>query len=195
MATPTAARKSARTRRPAPVVAHPAAPSGRFAALLADVHIPDPYEITQNLVVDPPSRKQMRDIMACQAAFAIAQGQLSQLLAPELVPKLNAEGLPVLDDEEKPVMVEQLPIVDPSHIARINEVVEQSAERYNRALFGRVHEQVMDYFEDRPAPEWNAFYQDIQNEFMPLPESGQCPTCGHTTDEEQAGKPLASMPS
>lgn len=194
MATSSAARRQPRAKRPAPVVAHPAAPSGRFAALLADVHVPEPYEITPQLVIAPPTRKQMRDIGACQAAFAIAQGQLNELMTPNLVNELDGEGKPVLDDEGKPRQIEQLPIVDPDHIKRISDVVDQSAERYNRALFGEAYGAVMEFFEDRPAPEWNAFYQDIQSEFMPLPDDGKCPTCGHVGDEEQAGKPLASTP-
>lgn len=195
MANSTAARRqSPRAKRPAPVVAHPAAPSGRFAALLAEVHTPEPYEITDRLVIPPPTRKQMRDIAACQAAFAIAQGQLNELMTPRMVDQLDDEGKPVLDAEGKKVQFSQLPLVDPDHIRRINEVVESAAERYNRALFGEAYGAVMEFFEDRPAPEWNAFYQDIQNEFMPLPEGGQCPTCGHIADQEQANLEPASTP-
>jgi hypothetical protein len=174
------------------VAVHPAAPSGRFAALLAEVHIPEPYEITAKLVIMPPSWRQQQEITACQGAFAVANSQLQEMLTPQLVPQLDDEGKPILDDEGKPVMKMEVLEVDPARISRINEIVEKSADRYNRALFGEQYGAVMEFFQDRPAAEWNAFYKDIQNEFMPLPEGGACPTCGHIFDEEQAGKPDAS---
>lgn len=197
----TTARKPAGTRsssgkRPAPVAVHPAAPSGRFAQLLAEVHTPDPYEITERLVVQPPSFRQQQEITACQGAFAVANNQLQELLTARPVKVIDPEtGQPRLDAEGKEVTEMQIPEVDPQILQRINQVVEQSADRYNRALFGESYGAVMEFFEDRPAAEWNAFYKDIQNEFLPLPEDGKCPTCGHLHDEEQAGKPTASTPS
>lgn len=190
-----AAPRRAAGKRPAPVVVHPAAPSGRFAQLLAEVHVPDPYELTAQLRVLPPTWQQQQDVVACQGAFAVANNQLQDILTPKAVIQRDDEGKPILDDAGKQVVRYEIPQVDPSHIQRINEVVEASSARYNQALFGSAYGAVMEFFRDRPAAEWNAFYQDIQDQFLPLPEDGRCRTCGRTADEEQAGKPDASTAS
>lgn len=116
-------------------------------------------------------------------------------MTPRLVTVIDdVTGQPKVDDDGKTIQREQLPEVDPDYLERINQVVEQSADRYNRALFGDAYGQVLEFFDNRPAQEWTAFYEDIQSQFMPTPDTGRCPTCGHT-DEEQAGKPIASTPS
>jgi hypothetical protein len=182
-------------KRLAPVHAHPAAPAGRFAELMADVHVPEPYVITEQLKVMPPTRQQMAEIQASQAAFAIANTQLQEMLTPVSKEKLGDDGKPELDAEGKPVLIEELPAVDPAHLERIQQVTFGATERYNRALLGDAYAAVMEYFDDKPVQVWNAFYADIQNEFMPVPEDGRCPTCGHIDDQDQAGKPLASTSS
>lgn len=189
---------SPRSRNPqklAPVIVHPAAPSGRFLELQQTVRKVEPYEITQDLIVMPPTKRQNDEIIAAQAAFTVAQGQLEEILTPFLVPKLDIEGKPVLDDEGKPVVEEKYAEVDPVRIERINTLISHANANYNRALFGSAYAGVMEFFQERPVGEWNAFYKDIQNEFMPVPEGGACPTCGHINDPEQAGKPPASTPS
>lgn len=193
--TSAAARKSP-AKRLAPVHTHPVAPSGRFAELLATLHVPEPYEITPNLIIQPPSKRQMKQIAESQAAFAIASGQLRELLTPTLVTKLDDEGKPVLNGEGKPILIEgPLPQVDSAYLDQINEVVSSSNESYNRALFGDAYTGVNEFFEDRPKEEWNAFYADVQDRFMPVPDDGKCPTCGHVEEPEQEGKPLESSPS
>lgn len=187
---------SPRRGKLAPVHAHPTAPaSGRFLELQRSVRRVEPYEITADLIVPPPTKRQNDNIIAAQAAFSVAQSQLEEILTPVLVPQLDSEGKPVLDAEDKPVVLEQYREVDPARIERINALIHHASENYNRALFGSVFEAVMEFFNDRPVGEWNAFYQDIQNEFMPVPEGGACPTCGHINDVDQAGKPPASTPS
>lgn len=183
------------TKRLAPVHAHPAAPAGRFAELLTEVHIPDPYVITEQLKIEPPTRNRMEQVQAAQAAFAIANGQLQDMLTPVKQVKRNADGSPEIDEAGNQVTFDVLPAADPKHLEQIQAVVTGASDRFNRALFGEQYGAVMEYFDGEPVQVWNAFYTDIQNKFMPLPESGQCPTCGHVEDAEQAGKPLASTNS
>jgi hypothetical protein len=199
MSTASAPRKQPAKRpankRLAPVHAHPTAPAGRFAELMRDVHVPDPYVITEDLRVDPPSRNQMAQIQAAQASFAIANSQLQSMLEPVKQEKLGDDGKPEVDDQGEKVYIEVLPEIDPAHLEQIQSITQGASERYNRALFGDAYGQVIEYFDRKPVQVWNAFYVDIQNEFMPVPEDGRCPTCGHVEDQEQVGKPLASTSS
>ena len=56
--------------------------------------------------------------------------------------------------------------------------VRDAEDSYNRA-----------FFESQPQALWDAFVEDIKQEFLPShPRDGHCPTCGHVVDEEQAGK-------
>lgn len=176
------------TKRLAPVHVHPAAPAGRFAELLSEVHVPAAYVITEKLQIDPPTRNRMEQVQAAQAAFAIANGQLQDMLTPVTKTKLDDEGKPALDAEGKEITYDEFPAADPKHLENIQAVVNGASERFNRALFGEQYGAVMEYFDGEPVQVWNAFYADIQNEFMPLPDSGQCPTCGHIEDAELAGK-------
>lgn len=183
------------TKRLAPVHAHPAAPAGRFAELLAEVHVPEAYVITEKLQIEPPTRNRMEQVQAAQAAFAIANSQLQDMLTPVTKVKLDAEGKPELDEQGNEVTYEEFPAADARHLENIQAVVTGASERFNRALFGEQYGAVMEYFDGEPVQVWNAFYADIQDKFMPLPEGGKCPTCGHIEDAEQAGKPLASTNS
>jgi hypothetical protein len=76
----------------------------------------------------------------------------------------------------------------------LNAKIKVDSETYTAELFGSAHEAVDDYFDGQPPELWDAFVQDIKQEFgiiakpAQLPDDGTCPACGHAEDEEQALK-------
>lgn len=162
-------------------------PIGRFAALRAEV-IQAPYVITASLSVEPPNKARGQMIAAAQTAYSIARGQLEAMVEP--LPDPQAKDGILRDDQGAPV----LPDIDADQLRALQELVTTAADEYDRALFGEAYEDVLAYFESEQGAVWNAFYADIQDEFLPSPATGKCPTCGRES-EEQAGNAPGSTTS
>lgn len=164
-------------------------PIGRFAALLAEIgdEEPQPYEVTPSVTIEPPTKARMALIVSSQTAYVIARGQLESMTSP----LVDAEGKVLVDDAGQPVM----PRVDEATLTQIERLTSKAAEDYDRALFGDAYDDVMALSQNWTGFRWNAFYKDVQDTFLPVPEDGLCPTCGNVVDQEQAGKPPASSTS
>ena len=162
-------------------------PIGRFAQLKAETKLLEPYEITASLKIQPPDKARLASIIATQTTYSIARGQMEAMISP-----LTDENGEIIKDEAGQPILPQLNV---KHLEQLQELVAKSAEEYDRALFGDAYESVMAYFQDEQGVMWSAFYKDVQDEFLPIPDSGKCPTCGHVVDQEQAGKPPESSVS
>jgi hypothetical protein len=180
---PTAAKKTAAPLRAVPTDA----PIGRFAQLLAEIDEPQPYEVTESVTITPPTKARMALIVSAQTAYVIARGQLESMTSP----LVDENGKVLLDEQEQPVM----PRIDPQQLEQLERLTTKAAEDYDRALFGDAYDAVIAMSQHWTGFRWNAFYKDVQDYFLPVPQDGLCPTCGNVVDEEAAGKPPASETS
>lgn len=162
-------------------------PIGRFAALLAELDEPQPYEITEKLSISPPTKARMALIVSAQTAYTIARGQLEAMTSPVL----GEDGQPILDEQGQPM----LPSFNKGQLESLERLTAKAAEDYDRALFGDAYDEIMALSLNWTGFRWNAFYKDVQDLFLPVPEDGLCPTCGNVVDQEEAGKPPASETS
>ena len=162
-------------------------PIGRFAELLTEIEQPAPYEVTASVSIIPPDRARMGLVITAQSAYVIARGQLESMITP----LKDEQGNDLKDDRGEPIM----PTVDRAQLNQLEALCNTAAENYDRALFGDAYDEIMRLSEGWTAAVWNAFYQDVQNRFLPLPENGKCPTCGAIVDMAQAGKQPASSTS
>jgi hypothetical protein len=162
-------------------------PIGRFAQLLAEIDEPQPYDVTESVSILPPTKARMGLIVSAQTAYVIARGQLESMTSP----LVDENGKVLLDETEQPVM----PRITNDDLEQVQRLVAKAAEDYDRALFGDAYGEIMRMSQHWTGARWNAFYKDVQDMFLPVPQDGLCPTCGNVVDQEQAGKPPASETS
>lgn len=160
----TGARKTATAKVSSLPIKQPyGVPAGRLLELQMETVTPEPYVVTDQITIMPPTKERADKIREQQYAIMYAQTMLNSAIAnPEVQQEvLNALG----------------------------ESIKNAQNAFNEALFGDQYEDVLAFFADQPDKLWQAFEVDIQKQFFPsLPVSGTCPACGHVTDEEAAGK-------
>jgi hypothetical protein len=117
----------------------------------------------------------------------IARGQLESMMSP----LVNEDGKPVLDETGQPIM----PAINREQMEQLEKVTAKAAEDYDRALFGDAYDEIMRLSQNWTGAIWNAFYQDVQDRFLPVPQDGLCPTCGNVVDQDAAGKARGSETS
>ena len=154
--------------------------SPRLLELVAEVGL-DPYPVTASISIDPPDKNRAATISATQTAYVIARNQLEAMTQP--LPDPAAEDGILRDDQGAPVM----PKLDQAVLKRLEELVQTAAVEYDKALFGPAYDAVMARFANEQGAVWNAFYRDVSDYFMPLPDGEKCPTCGHVKDEDAEG--------
>lgn len=182
--------KAAPAKKAAPLRAGPIddKPIGRFAALLAETELDEPYEVTADITIYPPTKARMGLVISAQTAYVIARGQLESMMTP----MTDGDGRVIIDPvSQQPVM----PQVDRKELEQLEQLTTRAAEDYDRALFGDAYDAIMALSENWTGKMWNAFYEDVQNQFLPVPVDGLCPTCGNVVDAEAAGKPQESATS
>lgn len=195
-----------------PVTHH--ALSQRLMDLCAETRIPQPYPITDTLVVTPPDRHRRRGMYEADIAIFMARQMLAQALkaaaepAPE--PPPDAPTSDEVDDES--AATEESPDSASTHkqhteamaawmqrtaevatrIKAINAQIESAADDYDRAFFGVAYDAVMEFADAMPF-HYDRLLPDIKAEFLPAaPDDGTCSQCGQVVDEEQAKKAHAS---
>ena len=185
---PTAAKKAAPRKKAAPLQAIPRdEPMGRFAQLLTEIEPDEPYQVTADLFIQPPSKGRMELIITAQSAYIIARGQLEAMMSP----LTDAAGKPLKDDDDQLIF----PKVSEAQLGELEKLVNKAAENYDRALFGDSYDEVMRLSLGWTGKVWNAFYEDVQDKFLPVPADGKCPTCGNIVNREAAGEAPASATS
>lgn len=180
---------SAAAKKAAPLRAAPLnqKPIGRFAELLTEIDLDEPYEVTEDVVIQPPTKARMGLVITAQTAYIIARGQLESMMSP----LLDGEGKPLLNEAKQPI----LPQISREELEGLERLTNKAAEDYDRALFGDAYDDVMALSQNWTGKMWNAFYEDVQDRFLPVPNSGRCPTCGNIVDQEEAGKAQESVTS
>lgn len=142
-------------------------PTGRWAEVLAATREANrdikPFEITEGLVLYPPTPMRARGMSAAtqQAQAAVAAS-------------INAVRSGA----------------DQTEMDEISKRIEQADLEYTKHLVGdeKTLADVEAFFADRGDWERNAFINAVKNQFLRLPEDGVCQHCGQVIDHEQAGK-------
>lgn len=196
--------------------------SQRLLDLTAETRTPEPYPVTDTLVVTPPTRTRRRAMYEADVKMFMTRQMLAQAIAaaaePAPEPPTPAAAPQDVDDQfddeaaaqaaeaahakTAEVLREQHAAAHAAWLTRtadarsrvdaINGQVRDATEDYDRAFFGDAYDAVVEFFEDKPLM-WERFIPDIKSEFLPAaPDDGTCATCGQIVDEEQAKKAPAS---
>lgn len=163
----------ARTVRPVSVGGEP---TGAFARVLAETRAAgmaiDPFEITEDLVLQPPTETQTKLIEHYSAAYLLAQGSALQLL--------RSQGAAPDSHDERVTWAQQRN----AELDQARLVAEEAEQRFNEQLFGgpEMYQRVQEYFVGRPAWEKQAFIDAVNRQFRRLPQDGKCAVCGNEVD-------------
>lgn len=150
-----------RTPPPVPSVSVAGEPAGRWAQILAETREAglaiEPFEVTDDLVLFPPTVRRTQDLDAAYAGYMAGQAAL-----------VNAVTTGATQDE----------------VEKIRDAIYHAETAYNEALFGGAdkYAAVCAYFDDRPNWEKQAFEDAVKQEFLRLPPDGRCKVCGTVVD-------------
>lgn len=137
-------------------------PAGRLLELQRETNLPQPYVVTDDIVITPPTKERSDKINESQMVVMIYNQLLNEALRRN-----------VSEDE----------------LNGLTKQIKDAELTYNEAFFGDQYSAVVDFFKTQPVALWNAFQTDIQKQFYPnQPVDGKCPACGHVTDEDAEGK-------
>lgn len=143
-------------------------PVGRLAQLFAETVVPQPYAVTDKIVIRPPTKASREAMANAQAALLLYQALFNQAV----IRKPDDDGPAPTNDE----------------LNALSQLITDSQRDWNVAFFGDQYDNVEAFFGDKSPELWEAFVADIRQQFLPTsPSDGRCRTCGHV-DEEQAGK-------
>lgn len=201
-------------------------PTGRLAQLIVETAIPEPYEVTDKITVDPPTKARSQALTDALTAMGITNSLMQQALRiggparpdyPAMPQPPQGETTPeTLEAYQSAISAHEGLMVEwetlhskweadveklESTMSELAEQMTKHGDDYSKALFGPAHDDVMAYFADQPVELWNAFVEDIKDQFglspkpSQVPDDGKCASCGHVTDEEQAGKAPESSTS
>lgn len=159
-AKPKKAMKSSPARAPR-VVSVFGEPVGRFEQVLAETRAAgmaiEPFEVTEDLVLYPPTPSRVKALDQYSAAHLMGQAAaLNCVRDGGTTEELNA----------------------------IYAQIEDAETAYNEALFGGadIYQQINEFFADRPDWERKAFENAVKNQFLRIPIDGCCQACGQVVD-------------
>lgn len=176
----------------------PGSLSERLLKLSIDSNIPEPYEVSETITVEPLTRKRGKAMTDAHMRLYVGQSLLSTAMSQTNSPRPARPGHDAppeqLDAYQKAIELWEGEINRSEEtINGLNEQIRKASDDYDRAFFGDAYEDVIAFFEEQPQRLWDAFVADIRSEFLPAaPKDGVCPACGHVEDEEEAGKALSS---
>jgi hypothetical protein len=143
------------------------AATGRWGEAANEVKVSEPYTIKTpdgvEIVIQPLTRRRRKALKAAQAAYMMLGAQMIQ--------------------------VQQDQTADQGTIDRIQKLIDEADERYNRALFGDAYEPIVEYYEDLQEEFWDAMYQNVHDVMVnrvELPED-ICSKCGQKVDTGEEG--------
>lgn len=144
------------------------AATGRWGEIAQDIKPAEAYVIArpdgEALVIEPLTRRRRKAMKAAQATYIMIGAQLADAQ--------NAKD------------------ADQSTISRIEKLMGEAEEAYDKALFGDIWRDIYDYFEDLQEEFWDAMYQDVHDKLVnrvPMPE-GICSKCGQEVTVEGASE-------
>lgn len=151
------------------------AATGRWAEVVSELKAAEAYTITRPdadpIVISPLTRRRRKALKAAQAAYLMVGAQLAEA---------QNEGT-----------------ANQSTLTRIQQVLEDAEQEYDKALFGDAFEDVYDYYEDLQEEFWDAMYQDVHDALVnrvKLPED-ICPKCGRKNEDDEGKEPSSSTSS
>lgn len=144
-------------------------PSGRLLALQLETKLPQPYVVTDDITIAPPTKARADKIRTAQMTVLVYNALMNEAMG-------------------QPGTSEDL-------LNGVTGKIKQAERDYNEALLGDQYESVtalLDTLDDQLV---QAFQKDLIKEFFPdQPVDGKCGTCGKVIDEDEAGKAPASSP-
>lgn len=193
--------------------------SERLLKLSIDTNVPEPYPVTDKIIVEPPTKKRGEEMRDAHTKILVSQTLLNALLTkidnrptPPVVPdelpedateEMRAEHAAVEAAYEEAAAGYEVALANWEEECKAAETqseelattIKDATDQYHRAFFGDTHDALMAFFDDKPQKLWDAFVDDIKSEFLGIvhaPADGTCPTCGQVADAEEAGKALSS---
>lgn len=159
-----AATPKKRTAKGSPVAAATGEPIGKWAQVLAETHEAgkaiEPFEITENLVLQPPTPARAKRLGAAQNA---AQAAVAAMF--------NAAKFGATAEE----------------VAQIQKLIEDSEVEYTKALVGDAEFPAVDaYFAERAEWERDAFITALKKQFLRLPDEEEIDLIDRVTKLEAA---------
>lgn len=154
------------------------AATGRWGEVASEVKLAEPYVIEKadggKITIAPLTRRRRKALKAAQAAYLLSGAKLAE--------------------------AENNNTSDQGTITRIQLLLDQAEEAYDKALFGDdVYKEVHEYFEDLQEEFWNAMYQDVHDKLVNRvePPEDVCSKCGHQLEREEGeeGKDESSSTS
>lgn len=158
------------------------AATGHWGEVAQEVKPAEPYVITVPAHDDEPAREIVVPVLTRRRRKALKASQATYLMMGGQLAEVAKEGSP-----------------DQATISRIQGLIEEAESAYDRALFGDVYDEVIEFFDPLPEEWWDTMYQDVHNKLVnraDVPED-TCPRCGqHIGDEDDAeGKEQSSSTS
>lgn len=148
--------------RRVPAILTRGVPAGRLAELQAETNLSEPYVVTEDIVITPPTKARADEIRESQMVVLIYNQLLNEAMRRT-----------VTEDE----------------LTGLTKYIKEAEAKYNEAFFGDQYNNVVAFFATQDDRLWTAFQKDIQSQFFPnQPADGKCGTCGHVLDEDAAGK-------
>lgn len=166
------------------VVAAGGEPAGSFARVLQEARQAglaiEPFVITDDLILQPPTEAQMRDLEHYSASYLLAQGSTLQLM--------RSQDAAPEDHEERLAWAQKRN----AELDKCRQMAEEAEQKFNETLFGgaEMYQRVDEYFATRPGWEREVFIDAVNQQFRRLPKDGVCKACGSVVDEragESAG--------
>jgi hypothetical protein len=141
-------------------------PSSKLLELFAKTVVPEPYPVTDKIVISPPTQAGREQLNKLHNEKIVGQFYLTEAF--------------------------KHPEVSAKQIQELTKIVEDADKAYNELFFGPHYDDIRAFFAGRPPAQWDAFCADVRAQFNPPgvtgPATGACPHCGTVVDEEQAGK-------
>jgi hypothetical protein len=153
-------------------------PIGRFARILAEARdkglAVEPYEVTEELIIYPPTETRLKALDQASAAHLLAQAAAVDLVRSQGVPPDTA------DHEARVQWASQRN----AELQAAYEQAEKALDAYNIAFFGGedVYQRVNEFFAGRDYMERRLFEKDIKEQFLKLPVDDKCQACGQVVD-------------
>lgn len=173
--------------------------SGRLLELSSETNRPTPYVVTDKLTVAPPTRKRGVQMTEARTAILITQSLLSGALdragsdkPPH--PGADASESELADWERAAAEWEVDADLARTQMTELSQTLTEWRDKYDRAFFGAVYDDLILFFDDQDQALWDAFVEDIRKHFYPpeTPPDGACATCGTIVDDEDFLEPASS---
>lgn len=178
-------------------------PSERLQALLLSTNPPTPYEVTDQIVVTPPTKARRQRMTEATMSIAVQQSLLAEAMNHVLAarPEYPSMPTPPAPGASKAVYAAyesaaahfdslvaawenlndkwEASVDDHQRVVQtISDRITADSEEYTKALFGDAYEAVIAYFDDQDAGLWQAFQDDIQYHFKLAVRPPQVPESG-----------------